>query len=46
MSATMIPASFTSAFVRANSSFTGNAVRNGALTKTYKRFVKSILPNF
>mgnify|MGYP003111025522 CR=1 FL=1 len=41
MSATMIPASFTSAFVRANSSFTGNAVRNGALTKTYKRFVKS-----
>ena len=38
----MIPAAFTSAFVRANSAFTGNAVREGALTKTYKRFVKSV----
>ena len=38
---TMIPPSFTSAFVRNNSTFTGNAVRDGALTKTYKRFVKA-----
>ena len=38
---TMIPPSFTSAFVRNNSSFTGNAVREGKLTKTYKRFIKA-----
>lgn len=37
----MIPPAFTSAFVRNNSTFTGNAVVNGALTKTYKRFVKA-----
>ena len=38
---TMISPTFTSAFVRANSTFTGNAVRNGVLTKTYKKFIKA-----
>ena len=37
----MIPPNFTNDFVRANSSYTGNAVRNFQLTKRYKKYVKA-----
>lgn len=33
---------FTNSFVRANSTFTGNALRYGELTKTYKKFVRRL----
>ena len=37
----IIPPTFTNDFVRANSSYTGNAIRGGKLTKRYKKYIKS-----